>query len=97
MDQKQKAIEIIKAYGGFDNIVNVDYCLTKLRIQIKNPSTVNEMQLKKIGALGVIESSPNMVFAVFGVESESIGEEIKKIIKNISKNPSLKKEYTGDK
>lgn len=75
-----KTIEIIKAYGGVENIVNIDACITKLRIQVKDRSKVDEERLKQIGALGISHPSPQSVYAVFGQEADIIKTTMKEII-----------------
>jgi glucose-like phosphotransferase system IIB component len=75
-----KSIQVINAYGGKENIANVDACLTKLRIQVKDKNKVDEQKLKDIGALGITHPSPQSVYAVFGQEADIIKTTIKEII-----------------
>ncbi|MDR0674743.1 MAG: PTS transporter subunit EIIC [Mycoplasmataceae bacterium] len=77
---REKSKEVIMAYGGADNILNIDACITKLRIQVKNKKIVNENRLKELGALGVIHPSPQSVYAVFGNEADLIKNQMKDII-----------------
>jgi phosphotransferase system IIB component len=71
---------VIVAYGGVDNILNIDACITKLRIQVKDKKIVNERRLKELGALGVTHPSAQSVYAVFGNEADLIKNQIKDII-----------------
>jgi glucose-like phosphotransferase system IIB component len=82
---RDKAIEVITAYGGPNNIINIDACITKLRIQVKDKKIVNSDRLKQLGALGVTHPSPQSVYAVFGNEAD--------IIKNLMKDIIAKGEY----
>jgi glucose-like phosphotransferase system IIB component len=77
---REKSHEVIKAYGGPNNIVNIDACITKLRIQVNNKKVVNEHRLKELGALGVTHPSPHSVYAVFGSEADLIKNQMKDII-----------------
>ncbi|GHU36047.1 hypothetical protein AGMMS50256_32210 [Betaproteobacteria bacterium] len=77
---RDKAFEIISAYGGRDNIRNIDACLTKLRVQVVDKSKVSRDRLKELGALGVIDPSPQSVYAVFGQEADVIKVTMKDII-----------------
>jgi glucose-like phosphotransferase system IIB component len=66
------ASEVIKAYGGKENIKNVDACITKLRVQVADASKVDKDTLIKLGARGVIKPSPQSVYAVFGNDADII-------------------------
>ena len=46
-ENRALAIQVVKAYGGFDNIKNVDACITKLRIQVANQDIVDGNRLTK--------------------------------------------------
>jgi glucose-like phosphotransferase system IIB component len=70
------ADEVVKAYGGFENIKNVDACITKLRIQVADPAKVDQKELMRLGARGVIKPSPQSVYAVFGNEADIIKNKI---------------------
>lgn len=45
---------IVRGLGGRDNISDIDCCATRLRVTVKNASTVDESALKESGASGVI-------------------------------------------
>ena len=75
-DSSQKAVDVLAALGGAGNIVNLDACITRLRLSVKNPSEVNQDRLKKLGAAGLMASGTNFQ-VIFGVESDFLKEEIK--------------------
>ena len=66
-----QAEQIIAAFGGRDNLVNVDACITRLRMEVADKSKVDQDRLKALGAAGVVEVG-NSVQAVFGTNSEAI-------------------------
>lgn len=66
-----QAEQIIAAFGGRDNLVNVDACITRLRMDVADKSKVDQDRLKALGAAGVVEVG-NSVQAVFGTNSEAI-------------------------
>ncbi|AYE36671.1 PTS sucrose transporter subunit IIBC [Borrelia turcica IST7] len=68
---------IIKAFGGLNNIKNVDSCFTRLRVDVENPKLVNKDLIKNLGASGTIISSGNQAQAIFGAKSEKIATYIK--------------------
>lgn len=45
---------IMAAIGGKDNIVEIDNCISRLRLILKDTSVVNETALKATGSLGLI-------------------------------------------
>ncbi len=49
--QLAQALEIIEGLGGKDNIKVVNNCLTRLRVDVKDMSAVDEPRLKKTGAM----------------------------------------------
>jgi len=70
-----KAEQVIAAFGGRENLVNVDACITRLRMEVADKSKVDQDRLKKLGAAGVIEVG-NSVQAVFGTEAEALKNDI---------------------
>ncbi len=71
-----KAEQLIAAFGGRDNLVNVDACITRLRMEVADKSKVDQARLKALGAAGVIEVGNN-VQAVFGTQSEVLKNDIR--------------------
>ena len=70
------AEQLIAAFGGRDNLVNVDACITRLRMEVADKSKVDQAQLKALGAAGVLEVG-NSVQAVFGTQSEALKNDIR--------------------
>lgn len=74
-----KAEEILTALGGEENIKSMDACITRLRLEVKEPSLVNDAQLKRLGALGVVRMG-NAIQVVFGTTAEAIEAELRRIL-----------------
>jgi PTS system N-acetylglucosamine-specific IIC component len=70
-----KAEQLIAAFGGRENLVNVDACITRLRMDVADKSKVDQARLKALGAAGVIEVG-NSVQAVFGTQAEALKNDI---------------------
>ena len=70
-----KAEQLIAAFGGRDNLVTVDACITRLRMEVADIAKVDKDGLKALGAAGVIEVG-NSVQAVFGTQAEALKNEI---------------------
>jgi N-acetylglucosamine PTS system EIICBA or EIICB component len=73
-----KAEQLIAAFGGRGNLVNVDACITRLRMEVADKSKVDQDKLKALGAAGVIEVG-NSVQAVFGTQAEALKNDINAI------------------
>ncbi|MGY4113201.1 glucose-specific PTS transporter subunit IIBC [Aeribacillus sp. SP014] len=71
----QKAYEVLAALGGKENINNLDACITRLRVGVKNKGAVNKEKLKALGASGVLEVG-NGVQAIFGPTSDTLKNQI---------------------
>lgn len=70
-----KAEQLIAAFGGRENLVNVDACITRLRMEVADKTKVDQARLKALGAAGVIEVGNN-VQAVFGTQAEALKNDI---------------------
>lgn len=70
-----KAEQLIAAFGGRENLVNVDACITRLRMEVADKSLVDKPRLKALGAAGVIEVGNN-VQAIFGTQAEALKSDI---------------------
>lgn len=74
------AAEYIVALGGSDNIVEIDACITRLRLTIKDASIIHDEDLKNLGASGVIRPTKKNMQIVVGTQAELIVDEMKRII-----------------
>ncbi len=83
MDGKQKArsFRIIEGLGGFDNIVEVNNCLTRLRVDLVDPSKVREDLLKKTGASGFVRPSEKHIQVIYGPKVEGIAPNVRECLK----------------
>ena len=70
-----KAERLIAAFGGRDNLINVDACITRLRMEVADKSKVDKARLKALGAAGVIEVGNN-VQAIFGTQADALKGDI---------------------
>ncbi|MGG6310978.1 glucose-specific PTS transporter subunit IIBC [Paenibacillus macerans] len=70
---------ILSALGGQENIVHLDACITRLRVEVKEKGNVSKDRLKKLGASGVLEVGNN-IQAIFGTRSDTIKSQIADIM-----------------
>ncbi|MDY4253657.1 PTS transporter subunit EIIC [Clostridium sp.] len=76
---QEKAPAVLAALGGEENIVSVDACITRLRVEVKDKANVNKDELKALGAAGVVEVG-NGIQAIFGAKADAYKNEIKNIL-----------------
>ncbi|MGL4847595.1 MAG: PTS transporter subunit EIIC [Clostridium sp.] len=70
---------VLNALGGENNIVSVDACITRLRVEVKDKSLVEKDTLTDLGAAGVVEVG-NGVQVIFGAKANSYKNEINSIL-----------------
>ena len=75
----EKAPFVLAALGGEENIVSVDACITRLRVEVKNKANVNKDELKNLGAAGVVEVG-NGIQAIFGAKADGYKNAINEIL-----------------
>ena len=72
---------ILEGLGGKDNVTSIDNCITRLRLEIKDYTLVNEKKIKSAGVSGVIRPSKNAVQVVVGTKVQFVADEFKKLCK----------------
>lgn len=72
-------IKVLEALGGKENINNLDACITRLRVIVKDNEKVNKEELKRLGAAGVMEVGNN-IQAIFGPKSDTLKSQIKDVM-----------------
>ena len=70
----------IEGLGGADNIVDVDNCTTRLRIEVKDNVPVKDSKIKASGAAGVIRPGKTSVQIIVGPKVQMVADEMKKMI-----------------
>ncbi|HLR27544.1 MAG TPA: glucose PTS transporter subunit EIIB [Ruania sp.] len=70
-----KAEEILAALGGDANVVELEPCITRLRVEVTDPALVNEESLRANGAYGVVRSG-RVVQVVVGPVADDLAADI---------------------
>ncbi|MHA7132629.1 glucose PTS transporter subunit EIIB [Oerskovia turbata] len=70
-----KAQQILEALGGQSNVVDLEPCITRLRVEVTNPSLVDEVGLKATGAFGVVRSG-RVIQVIVGPEADNLAAEL---------------------
>jgi PTS system N-acetylglucosamine-specific IIB component len=70
-----KAAQILTALGGSDNIIEIEPCITRLRVVVNDPSVVDDASLTAAGAFGIVHAG-DAVQVVVGPEADTLAEDI---------------------
>lgn len=83
LDEKMQktAVTIIEGLGGFDNITAVNNCISRLRVDVKDMSLVNEDLLKKTGSMGFVKPSATHIQVIYGPKVEGIADAVRAVMK----------------
>ena len=73
------ATALLPLLGGKANIINIDYCTTRLRLDVADSSVVKEGEIKKL-VPGVLKPSKTAVQVIVGPEVEFVATELKKLV-----------------
>ena len=77
----EMAPALVAAFGGKENITNLDACITRLRVSVADVAKVDQAGLKKLGAAGVVVAGSG-VQAIFGTKSDNLKTEMDEYIRN---------------
>ena len=81
-DAHSQAVQIINLLGGRENIEDVDACMTRLRVSVKDVSQVGtEKDWKSVGAMGLIVKDSG-VQAVYGPKADVLKSDIQDLLES---------------
>ncbi len=72
---------ILEGVGGPQNVSTIDNCITRLRLEIKDYTQVDEKKIKSAGVAGVIRPSKTNVQVIVGTQVQFVADEFKKLCK----------------
>ncbi len=87
---EQIASKTIELVGGFENIEDIDNCITRVRLVLKDNSMVNNKKAQKIGYTGSINIGKKGIHLVIGLESEIVAKHMIRL-RNKSVNKTKQK------
>jgi PTS system glucose-specific IIC component len=71
---------IRRALGGSANIVRVEHCaITRLRVEVRDGTRVNESALMAAGSTGVLRVSPLVIHVIIGPDAEQYAAELNRV------------------
>lgn len=71
---------ILDGLGGKENVTSVDNCITRLRLEIRDYTAVDEKKIKSAGVRGVIRPSKTSVQVIIGPKVQFVADEFKKLM-----------------
>jgi N-acetylglucosamine PTS system EIICBA or EIICB component len=80
-DYTKIATIILEGVGGKENVVSVDNCVTRLRLEIKDQAFVDEKIIRSAGVSGVIRPGKTSLQVIVGTQVQFVADEFKKIVK----------------
>ena len=80
-DYASMAKAILEGVGGAANITNVDNCITRLRLEVKDRLLVDEKKIKAAGAAGVVRPGKTSVQVIIGPKVQFVADEFKKLVR----------------
>ena len=72
---------ILEGVGGKENVTSIDNCITRLRLEIKDYTKVDEKKIKSAGIAGVIRPGKNSLQVIVGTKVQFVADEFKKLCK----------------
>lgn len=72
---------VLEGVGGKENVTVIDNCITRLRLEVKDYTLVDEKKIKSAGVPGVIRPSKTAVQVIVGTKVQFVADEFKKLCK----------------
>ncbi len=82
------ARQLVLAFGGRSNIQDLDACITRLRVGVKDISRADQAKLKALGAAGVLTVGNNLQ-AIFGPRSENLKTDMQEYLEHAGADAEL--------
>lgn len=69
---------LLTALGGGENIVSLDHCMTRLRMEVRDTDGISPETLKKAGARGAVITGKGSLQVIIGMKVEQVAEALRK-------------------
>ena len=80
-DFTEVARVVLEGLGGKENITSIDNCITRLRLEVKDNTLVDEKVIKSVGVAGIIRPGKTSVQVIIGTQVQHVADEFKKLCK----------------
>lgn len=71
---------ILEGLGGKDNVTSLDNCITRLRMEIRDYTLVDEKKIKSAGIAGIIRPSKTAVQIIVGTKVQFVADAMRKML-----------------
>lgn len=71
---------VLEGLGGKGNVTSLDNCVTRLRLEVKDYTKVDEKKIKSAGVAGVMRPSKTSVQVIVGTKVQFVADEMKKML-----------------
>ena len=78
-DYTEIAKKILAGCGGKGNIVSIDNCVTRLRLEVRDMTAVNDKAIKAAGVAGVIKPGKTAVQIIVGTKVQFVADAFSKL------------------
>ncbi|WP_372237916.1 PTS transporter subunit EIIC [Pseudomonas sp. LP_7_YM] len=86
--QSDRAGAYIQALGGADNLLSIDACTTRLRLQLADRSKAQDAALKTLGALAIVRpGNAGSLQVVVGPLADGLADELRNALPHANKAP----------
>ena len=75
------AAAVLEGLGGKENVESLDNCITRLRLEVKDGTLVDEKKIKAAGVAGVMRPSQTAVQVIIGTKVQFVADEMAKMLK----------------
>lgn len=72
------ASQILEGLGGSENITTLTNCATRLRMELKDNSIIDEQKIRNAGAVGVTKNGQHSAQVIIGTHVQQVADEIEK-------------------
>ncbi|GAK11682.1 N-acetylglucosamine-specific PTS transporter subunit IIBC [Geomicrobium sp. JCM 19039] len=73
------AASIYSGLGGAENVDSIDYCTTRLRVEVKDMANVNQDRIKATGVPGVNVVGKHSIQVIVGTDVQFVADEVNRL------------------
>ncbi len=74
----KKGKKILEGLGGKENIVGIDNCITRLRVEVEDMDLIKEDKIREANILGIIKAGKKNIQIIIGPQVQFVADAIKK-------------------
>ena len=79
-DFTKVAAIVLEGLGGKENVTSLNNCITRLRMEIKDYTRVDEKKIKSAGVAGIMRPNKTAVQVIIGTKVQFVADEMKKML-----------------